>query len=60
MRRTLETVLRIALLIVLTATDLPASAGQRAGNLYPAGGIIRVRISPDGEWVVATAVNGET
>ena len=33
-------------------------AGRSAKYFYVTGEILRVRISPDGEWVVATAVNG--
>lgn len=60
MKRVPQTILPVVLLLILMASALPASARQRASNLYPASGILRVGISPDGDWVVATAVNGET
>lgn len=50
-------------LILTIAFGFPAVdafAGHAAKHLYPTGKILRVRVSPDGEWIVGTVINNNT
>jgi len=60
MRKPIWTLLVVSIGLILVLPTAKAMAGQRAEYFFPSGEILKVRISPNGDWVVATAVNEKT
>lgn len=60
MRGGLQAACWLFALLFLASTGSVAAGGFAASTLFPNDGVLRVRVSPGGEWIVASAYSGET